>query len=154
MDERAALLTDDHPALDAAGSSDSASQLELLRLLEHHPDYSQRQMALALGVSVGKTHYVLNALLAKGLVKAQKFQRSPNKLGYLYCLTPYGITHRLQLTQIFLTRKEKEYVALKTEIASLRSELGAATFVAGTFVDSATPPLVVPPADSVSPGPN
>lgn len=154
MNERATLPTDDRPALDNAGPIDSASQLELLRILEHHPDYSQRQMALALGVSVGKTHYVLNALLAKGLVKAQKFQRSPNKLGYLYCLTPHGITHRLQLTQIFLTRKEKEYLALKTEIASLRSELGGEAFAAGTFVDSATRPPGLPAADSVSPGPN
>lgn len=154
MDERAALPIDDQPAPDNASPSDSASQLELLRLLEQHPDYSQRQMALALGVSVGKTHYVLNALLEKGLVKAQKFQRSPNKLGYLYCLTPHGIAHRLQLTQIFLTRKEKEYVALKTEIASLRSELGGGAFAAGTFVDSVTRPPSVPAADSVSPGPN
>lgn len=149
MNERVVLEPDDLPPPGAASGIDSASQLELLRLLEQHPDYSQRQMALALGVSVGKTHYVLNALLTKGLVKAQKFQRSPNKLGYLYCLTPYGIAHRLQLTQIFLTRKEKEYVALKTEIASLRSELGAVP-----FADSAAWSPGASAADSVSPGPN
>lgn len=99
------------------------AHLELLRLLEAHPEYSQRQMASALGVSVGKTHYVLKALLTKGWVKAQKFQRSANKLGYLYRLTPNGLTHRLQLTQSFLARKEEEYTALKTEIAALRNEL-------------------------------
>lgn len=42
------------------------AHLELLRLLEQHPDYSQRQLAIALGVSLGKTHYLLKALLAKG----------------------------------------------------------------------------------------
>ena len=109
------------PALDP----ENASHLELLRLLEQHPEYSQRQMAMALGVSVGKTHYVLKALLNKGWVKAQNFQRSSNKLGYIYRLTPNGLTHRLQLTQNFLARKEREYLALKSEIASLREELAA-----------------------------
>lgn len=106
---------------------ENASHLELLRLLELHPEYSQRQMAMAMGVSVGKTHYVLKALLSKGWVKAQNFQRSANKLGYIYRLTPNGFAHRLQLTQSFLARKEQEYLALKTEIASLREELAAGT---------------------------
>ena len=106
---------------------DNASYLKLLRLLEQHPEYSQRQMAMALGVSVGKTHYVLKALLNKGWVKAQNFQRSSNKLGYIYRLTPNGLAHRLQLTQNFLVRKEREYLALKTEIASLREELAVGT---------------------------
>jgi MarR family transcriptional regulator, temperature-dependent positive regulator of motility len=99
------------------------AHLALLKLLEAHPEYSQRQMAGALGVSVGKTHYVLKALLNKGWVKAQKFQRSANKLGYVYRLTPHGLTHRLQLTQSFLVRKEEEYLTLKSEIAALRAEL-------------------------------
>jgi MarR family transcriptional regulator, temperature-dependent positive regulator of motility len=104
---------------------ENASHLELLRLLEQHPEYSQRQMAMAMGVSVGKTHYVLKALLNKGWVKAQNFQRSSNKLGYIYRLTPNGLAHRVQLTQNFLVRKEREYLELKTEIASLREELAA-----------------------------
>lgn len=112
-------------AEDPVAEPENASQLELLRLLEQHPEYSQRQMATALGVSVGKTHYVLKALLNKGWVKAQNFQRSSNKLGYIYTLTPNGLAHRLQLTQNFLVRKEREYLALKTEIASLREELAA-----------------------------
>ena len=37
-----------------------------MRLLEQHPEYSQRQLAIALGVSLGKTHYLLKALLGKG----------------------------------------------------------------------------------------
>lgn len=61
-----------------------------MRLLEAHPEYSQRQLSRALGVSLGKAHYLLRALLDKGLVKAQNFQRSERKLGYLYVLTPAG----------------------------------------------------------------
>lgn len=104
-----------------------SSHLELLRLLERHPDYSQRQLAVAMGVSLGKTHYLLKALLGKGWVKAQNFKRSDQKLGYLYVLTPQGVRQRLQLTQSFLARKETEYDMLKTQIVSLREELAAQT---------------------------
>lgn len=113
----------------AAASADAshAAHLELLRLLEQHPEYSQRQLAVALGVSLGKTHYLLKALLGKGWVKAQNFQRSDRKLGYLYVLTPHGVRQRLQLTQSFLARKEREYEMLKDQIVSLREELAART---------------------------
>lgn len=103
------------------------AHLELLRLLEQHPEYSQRQLAVALGVSLGKTHYLLKALLGKGWVKAQNFQRSDRKLGYLYVLTPHGVRQRLQLTQSFLVRKEREYETLKSQIVLLREELAART---------------------------
>jgi EPS-associated MarR family transcriptional regulator len=104
-----------------------SAHLELLRLLEQHPEYSQRQLASAMGVSLGKTHYLLKALLGKGWVKAQNFRRSDQKLGYLYVLTPQGVRQRLQLTQSFLARKESEYDMLKTQIVSLREELAAQT---------------------------
>ena len=94
-----------------------------MRLLEAHPDWSQRQLARALDVSVGKTHYLLKALLGKGWVKAQNFQRSDRKLGYLYVLTPKGIRERLTLTQAFLLRKEREYVRLRSQISALRKDL-------------------------------
>lgn len=102
-------------------------QLELLRLLELHPDYSQRQLAGALGVSLGKTHYLLKALLGKGWVKAQNFRRNDNKMGYLYVLTPQGVRHRLQLTQAFLARKEQDYQMLRKQIAMLREDLATQT---------------------------
>jgi len=102
-----------------------AAHLELLRLLEQHPEYSQRQLAAALGVSLGKTHYLLKALLGKGWVKAKNFQRSDNKLRYLYVLTPQGVRERMQLTRSFLARKEREYEMLNSQITLLRKELAA-----------------------------
>lgn len=111
------------PALTADTSP--AVHLELLRLLEQHPDYSQRQLAASLGVSLGKAHYLLKALLGKGWVKTQNFQRSGNKLGYLFVLTPQGVRQRLQLTRSFLTRKEREYEMLNSQIVLLRQELAA-----------------------------
>ena len=113
------------PSISPNPETSPAAHLELLRLLEQHPEYSQRQLAAALGVSLGKTHYLLKALLGKGYVKAQNFQRSDRKLGYLYVLTPRGISERLNLTQSFLARKEREYVQLRTQISALRKDLAS-----------------------------
>ena len=113
------------PSISPTPETSPAAHLELLRLLEQHPEYSQRQLAAALGVSLGKTHYLLKALLGKGYVKAQNFQRSDRKLGYLYVLTPQGVRERMQLTQSFLVRKEREYEMLKYQIVTLREELAA-----------------------------
>lgn len=98
------------------------AHLEVLRLLEQHPDYSQRELSAALGLSLGKTHYVLKALLNKGMVKARNFQRSDRKLGYLYILTPQGVKHRALLTRSFLEQKEAQFEALKLQIETLRQE--------------------------------
>ena len=106
-----------------------APELELLRLLEAHPEYSQRQMSNALGVSLGKAHYLLRALLDKGWVKAQNFNRSEQKSRYLYVLTPNGVHQRLKLTHSFLARKEREYDQLQAQIAALRAELAGRTSV-------------------------
>lgn len=76
-----------------------------------------------MGVSLGKTHYLLRALLEKGWVKAQNFGRSDRKLGYAYVLTPTGVRQKMKLTRSFLARKEREYVELKSQISILRSEL-------------------------------
>jgi EPS-associated MarR family transcriptional regulator len=101
------------------------ARLAALRLLSEQPRSSQREMSAALGLSLGKTHYVLHALLDKGLVKARNFRRSDRKLAYAYVLTPSGLREKLRLTQAFLSRKESEFEMLKATIAELRAELGA-----------------------------
>ena len=103
-----------------------AAHYKVLRLIEEQPEISQRELARSLGVSLGKTHYLLKALLDKGLVKADNFRRSDNKLAYAYLLTPSGIAAKLELTRAFLRLKEDEYRAAHEEIARLRLELDAA----------------------------
>ena len=119
MVEQAAAIRTESPA---HGDTDGA-RLAVLRLLEQRPDMSQRELSEALGLSLGKTHYVLHALLDKGLVKARNFRRSDNKLAYAYVLTPNGIREKLQLTRAFLSRKEGEFEQLRHTIAALRDEL-------------------------------
>ena len=98
-------------------------QLRVLRLLQQQPDLNQRELATALGVSLGKANYLLRALLARGLVKARNFRHSDNKLGYAYLLTPSGIAHKTTLMHRYLERKSAEYDALRMELEVLRREL-------------------------------
>ncbi|RVU44206.1 MarR family EPS-associated transcriptional regulator [Rubrivivax rivuli] len=107
---------------ESIGSSADA-HLALLRLLERHPEYSQRELAAVLDVSLGKTHYLLKALLEKGWVKVNNFRRSGNKLAYAYLLTPAGLKAKIQLTRSFLSRREAEFERLQREIAELKQEL-------------------------------
>ena len=99
------------------------NQLKVLRLLEIDPQMSQRDLAVALGVSVGKTNYCLKALLAKGFIKMQSFRKSPKKLAYAYLLTPVGISEKAGLTVRFLERKMAEFESLTVEIEALKSEV-------------------------------
>ena len=100
------------------------THLQLLRLLEDNPELSQRELAHELGISVGKINYCVNALLAKGWIKARNFKNSRNKLAYAYLLTPSGIEQKAALTVNFLRRKLDEYERLHQEIAQLRAEAG------------------------------
>ncbi|QIT57252.1 MarR family EPS-associated transcriptional regulator [Aquisalimonas sp. 2447] len=97
---------------------------QLLKLLEANPHMSQRQLAEAAGVSVGKMNYLLRGLADKGLVKAENFRRSDNKLAYLYKLTPAGVTEKMRVTRRYLARRKAEYEAIREEIATLQKELG------------------------------
>lgn len=97
--------------------------LSVLRLMSERPDMTQRQLAESLGVSLGKTNFIVRAVLSRGWVKAENFRRSNNKLGYIYVLTPQGIAQRVRLTQTFIARKEQEYELLRGEIDRLRTEM-------------------------------
>ena len=99
------------------------THFRVLRLLQENPEMSQRELATAVGVSVGGMHYVLNALIEKGLVKLGNFTAAEDKRRYAYVLTPKGISEKAAITRRFLARKLEEYEALKIEIAELASEI-------------------------------
>ncbi|NNU43656.1 MarR family EPS-associated transcriptional regulator [Ramlibacter montanisoli] len=109
----------------ASRHSDLAEDLHfrVLRLLQEHPDLSQRELAAKLGVSNGKLHYCMKALIEKGLVKLGNFANSKHHLGYAYLLTPKGIAQKARMTSNFLRRKMAEYEALQAEITGLQREL-------------------------------
>lgn len=97
----------------------------LLKILEENPEVSQRDLSKALGVSLGKVNYCLQALIEKGLIKAANFRNSRNKAAYMYVLTPKGIEEKIRVTHSFLTRKVSEYDALAREIERLRIEVAS-----------------------------
>ncbi len=94
-----------------------------LKILEQQPDLTQRQLSKELGVSLGKTNYVLKSLIDVGWVKLDNFQRSDNKWGYAYLLTPKGVAEKAAITVRFLNRKKQEYDNLQREIAQLQKEI-------------------------------
>lgn len=111
-----------YPKMTDEALIDDDAHWQVLRLLDVNPEISQRELAVALGVSLGKTNYCLKALLDKGLLKIQNFQSSKRKLAYAYVLTPAGIREKAALTKRFLTRKMTEYERLHVEIEALQKE--------------------------------
>jgi len=103
------------------------THFRVLRLLEANPKMNQRELAQALGISLGKTNYCIKALLDKGMLKVQNFQNSKRKMAYAYFLTPAGIAEKTALTGRFLQRKLHEYELLKAEVESLQLEISLAT---------------------------
>ena len=98
-------------------------EFRALKILEQQPELTQRQLAEALGVSLGKTNYVLKSLIEVGWVKLGNFERSDNKWGYAYILTPTGVAEKAAITLQFLKRKKQEYSDLQSEIAQLQKEV-------------------------------
>ena len=95
----------------------SQDNFEVLRQINKKPDTSQRELAEQLGFSLGKLNYCLKALVDKGYVKINNFNKKKNKLNYFrYVVTPKGISERTKLTVNFMKRKMREYDELKEEL--------------------------------------
>jgi len=98
-------------------------RLEILKLLQTKPQMSQRDLAQAMGVSLGKANYCVKALMEMGLVKFGNFRRNPDKRQYAYLLTAAGLEEKTRITMAFLRRKVEEYETLEREIEQLRGDL-------------------------------
>jgi len=95
----------------------------LFRHIEENPDISQRELAKAMGISLGKTNYCLKGLMGKGWLKSRNFKNSNNKIAYAYVLTPNGLLEKTKVTARYLKRKVGEFESLKSEIEKLRQEV-------------------------------
>lgn len=98
------------------------TRYHVLRLLQGNSELSQRDVARALGVSVGTVNYCVRALIRKGWLKVINFKNSSNKAAYMYLLTPRGVEQKGVLTLKFLRLKVREYEALRAEIQEMRRE--------------------------------
>ncbi len=90
--------------------------LNLIRHIESDPDLTQRELSDKLGISLGKTNYLLKALFEKGLIKAKNFSTKSGKISKIhYYLTKEGLEHKMNLMELFLKKKEEEYNQMKEE---------------------------------------
>lgn len=99
--------------------------LLLMRVIDDHPQMTQRELSANLGLSLGKINFLIKALIEKGFIKADNFKNSKNKMAYLYYLTPKGLEEKTKITYHFLTRKLAEYEKLEEEIRQLKQEVNS-----------------------------
>tara|TARA_A100001015_G_scaffold275845_1_gene333500 strand:+ start:774 stop:1079 length:306 start_codon:yes stop_codon:yes gene_type:complete len=96
--------------------NDNQDHFNVLRKINSKSNSTQRELAAELGFSLGKLNYCINALKNKGLIKISNFKKNPNKINYIYVLTPKGLAQKTKLTLNFMKRKMKEYDELKKEL--------------------------------------
>ena len=96
--------------------NENQDHFELLRKIHKKPEVTQRALANELGFSLGKLNYCVKALKVKGLIKLKNFKQNPNKINYLYVLTPKGINEKTKLTINFMKRQLSMYDELKKEL--------------------------------------
>ena len=96
--------------------SNNQDNLNVLRKIQKRPNSTQREFAKELGFSLGKFNYCIKALKQKGFIKIKNFKQNPNKINYLYIVTPKGIAEKTKLTVNFMKRKIQEYDELKNEL--------------------------------------
>ena len=95
---------------------------KLLKLLALESNLSQREMAKRMGISLGKTNYVLTELANKGIIKIKRFKSAVNKIPYTYMLTPEGLEEKAKITLSFLKRKLVEYEEIKRQIEEIAND--------------------------------
>lgn len=98
------------------------SHFKTLRELAKDGTLSQRELSRKMGLSLGRVNYIVNSLLKQGHIKARRFKNSRNKIGYMYIVTPKGLSTKIAQTYNFLQRKLDEFEELKREIEMLKKE--------------------------------
>ena len=99
---------------------------KFLDILEINPDLSQRLLSRELGISLGSINYCIRALIEKGQVKVHNFKNNSSKIGYVYLLTPQGISEKIKMTKQFLRKRINEYEELQSEIERLKQDMNKA----------------------------
>lgn len=98
--------------------------LYIIKEIETNPSATQRAISFKLGISLGKTNYLVKELIKKGLIKAKNFTNNPGKLKKInYLLTEKGIEEKMRLVQHFLKRKEEEYNTIKKEWEKIKYDV-------------------------------
>ena len=90
--------------------------LAVLDALEGEEALSQRKLSAATGLNLKKINFCLHKLMEKGYIKFERVRRNPNKLIYLYLLTPEGIRAKSRLTYRFIKFTMEQYGKIEERI--------------------------------------
>ena len=124
---KTALIADTPSAMSHEPSAISYELCELnyriLKLLSAQPKLSQRTLAEKLGISLGRTNYILSELIERGIVKMKRLQSAPQKILYAYLITPEGLEEKSKIAAHLLKQKQEEYEQIKTRIKEIMEEL-------------------------------
>ncbi len=101
--------------MNAPLDQDNARTLEILDIVQHNEQISQRHLARQLGVALGLANSYLKRCVKKGWVKVQ--QAPANR--YLYYLTPAGFAEKSRLTTQYLSFSLSFYREAGESCASL-----------------------------------
>lgn len=93
--------------------------LELLEVLEQHPDMNQRNLARETSMALGLVNSCLKRLVRKGWVKIQE---APGRR-YLYYLTPKGMAEKTSLTYEYICFSVQYYSLARKKCRNLFQKL-------------------------------
>ena len=113
----------EQPKVNHSSEPHNEEAFRVLSELHNSPNLTQREMSKNLNISLGKTNYLIQQLIKKGIVKVKSFSHNSEKIKKVqYILTPKGMKEKLSLTYYFLKRKEAEYNFIKNEWNALVSQ--------------------------------
>jgi DNA-binding MarR family transcriptional regulator len=90
--------------------------LSVLEAIGEDASRSQRQVSGLTGLNLAKVNFVIRRLVERGLVSLRNVSENPNRLRYLYELTPAGALERSRLMYRFLLRTIEEYDAVEARV--------------------------------------
>ena len=91
--------------------------IDLMHYIQQNGKASQRKISKNTGFSLGKVNYCIKGLIDVGFIKIQNFNKSSQKLNYVYILTPEGIQQKAAITRKFIIKKKQEYDKLNSYIS-------------------------------------
>ena len=97
-------------------NSSESQTLAVLEAIERDSNLSQRDLARITGLNVAKVNFLIKRFAEKGLVKLQNVSRNPNKLRYLYILSPQGVSEKTRLAYKFMFRTLREYQRIRESV--------------------------------------
>jgi EPS-associated MarR family transcriptional regulator len=104
--------------------SEKEEILFIIKEIENNPAITQRTLSQKIGISLGKTNYLLKELIKKGFIEASNFSNNPGKLKKInYILTPKGFEHKIELMQHYLKIKEAEYNLIKQDLEHITNRV-------------------------------